>query len=352
MSDAGDGNEQNDPKPESQSEADEHTEQAVQQTQWQGDPQAESQSEADEHTEQAVQQTQWQGDPKPESQSEADQHTEQAVAATQWQGDPTPMSAASADQIVQTAVNQTQWLNVGTGIRLNSNPGISVFFTVSLDVVDLGMWSKMSGLGMTIATTDRPDTAMSFFQHHLPGHMTYSNIVLERPVSVGHRHGHELGQCLPHAPSPHCCPDPVHRPERLGGDELGSPWRHSRQLEGAVHGRLCQQRGHRGADAGPHGIHVGPKEKIMSSVSGAGMAASAVSAYIQPINPPMPPITFAYNPEGFTIVTEGKWKDSPQPATNGSQPQWQGVAPPKLEVKILWTPSRCHLSRRPSSSTS
>jgi phage tail-like protein len=159
MSDGGDANEHNDPKPESQSEADEHTEQAVQQTQWHDDP-------------------------KPESQAEADEHTEQAVAATTWQGDPAPMSAASADQIVQTAVNQTQWTNVGTGIRLTSNPGISVFFTVSLDVVDLGMWSKMSGLGMTIATTDRPDTAMSFFQHHLPGHMTYSNIVLERPVSA------------------------------------------------------------------------------------------------------------------------------------------------------------------------
>lgn len=71
------------------------------------------------------------------------------------------------------------------------------------------------------------------------------------------------------------------------------------------------------------------------SVSGAGMAASAVSAYIQPIDPPMPPIYFSYNPDGFTVVTEGKWKDSPQPATNGSQPQWQGVIPPKLDVKIL-----------------
>ncbi len=47
------------------------------------------------------------------------------------------------------------------------------------------------------------------------------------------------------------------------------------------------------------------------------------------------PSSSRYNPEGFTIVTEGNWKDSPQPATNGSQPQWQGVAPPKMDVKIL-----------------
>jgi phage tail-like protein len=65
-----------------------------------------------------------------------------------------------------------------------SHPGVSVFFTVSVDAMDLGTWSKMSGLGINIATTNRPDTAMSFFQHHLPGHLEYSNIVLERPVSA------------------------------------------------------------------------------------------------------------------------------------------------------------------------
>ena len=65
----------------------------------------------------------------------------------------------------------------------NSNPGLSVFFTVSVDAVDLGAWTTISGLGISIATTDRPDTAMTFFQHHLPGHITYSNIQLGRPVS-------------------------------------------------------------------------------------------------------------------------------------------------------------------------
>jgi phage tail-like protein len=65
-----------------------------------------------------------------------------------------------------------------------NHPGVSVFFTVSVDAIDLGPWSKLSGLGMTISTTDRPDTAMSFFEHHLPAHMTYSHITLERPVSA------------------------------------------------------------------------------------------------------------------------------------------------------------------------
>jgi phage tail-like protein len=63
------------------------------------------------------------------------------------------------------------------------HPGVSVFFRVTLDIADLGAWTKVSGLGMKIATTDRGDAAMSFFEHHLPGHMTYDKVSLERPVS-------------------------------------------------------------------------------------------------------------------------------------------------------------------------
>ena len=63
------------------------------------------------------------------------------------------------------------------------NPGISMFFSVTVDSFDLGDWSKMSGLGMTITTTDRPESAMNFFQHHLNGAMVYDEVVLERPIS-------------------------------------------------------------------------------------------------------------------------------------------------------------------------
>jgi phage tail-like protein len=64
----------------------------------------------------------------------------------------------------------------------DANPGITHFFSVSVDSVDLGSWTKMSGIGMTIATIDRPESAMTFFQHHLPGALQYSPITLERPV--------------------------------------------------------------------------------------------------------------------------------------------------------------------------
>lgn len=63
------------------------------------------------------------------------------------------------------------------------NPGISVFFSVTVDSFDLGDWTKMSGIGMQISTTDRAESAMNFFQHHLPAHMMYDEVSLERPIS-------------------------------------------------------------------------------------------------------------------------------------------------------------------------
>jgi len=64
-----------------------------------------------------------------------------------------------------------------------NNPGLSIFFTVEIDAIDLGSWATMSGLGIALETTDRGDTAMTFFQHHLPAHIKYSNITLGRPLS-------------------------------------------------------------------------------------------------------------------------------------------------------------------------
>jgi phage tail-like protein len=95
-----------------------------------------------------------------------------------------PENMAQAHEQVAAAVARAEWGNAGLAlIGPNSTTGMSVFFTVTLDVVDLGYWTKVNGLGMTIATTDRGESAMNFFQHHLPGHLTYDKITLERPVS-------------------------------------------------------------------------------------------------------------------------------------------------------------------------
>lgn len=66
---------------------------------------------------------------------------------------------------------------------IGGHPGVTHFFTVVLDAVDLGHWTKLSGLGVEIKTQPRGDSAMTFFQHNLPAHLAYTNIVMERPVS-------------------------------------------------------------------------------------------------------------------------------------------------------------------------
>jgi phage tail-like protein len=69
------------------------------------------------------------------------------------------------------------------GLRYNTNIAISVFFTVTIDTVDLGSWSKCTGLGMSISYDERNESNMSYLQHHLPGHLVYDKITLERPLT-------------------------------------------------------------------------------------------------------------------------------------------------------------------------
>ncbi len=64
-----------------------------------------------------------------------------------------------------------------------NDPGLSVYFSVEVDGADLGDWTTCSGLGIHIETQSRGDTAMSFVMHHLPGHVSFSNLVLGRPIS-------------------------------------------------------------------------------------------------------------------------------------------------------------------------
>jgi|SRR5438270_4765966 len=73
------------------------------------------------------------------------------------------------------------------------------------------------------------------------------------------------------------------------------------------------------------------------AAAAGGMAASMISAIIQCIDPPglFPPIEFTYNPDQYTETFEGKWKQIIQPASSGGTPQWLGVVPQKVTVKIL-----------------
>ena len=173
----------------------------------------ESQQQADQQVEHAVASTQFTGNQAGESQEAADKGVEQAVLAASWSNVGTEDRPAGATHLEAAWTNvgtedrpddathlEADWTNVGLrprtwastsvpaapinpGLQLNLSPALSVFFSVSLDVIDLGMWSKMSGLGVQIEHKSRPDTAMTFFEHHLPGHITYNHITLERPLS-------------------------------------------------------------------------------------------------------------------------------------------------------------------------
>jgi phage tail-like protein len=65
-----------------------------------------------------------------------------------------------------------------------TSPGLTVFFTVTIEAgFDLGAWSTLTGLGMELKIRERDDSAITFFQHHIPGHVNYPHITLTRPVN-------------------------------------------------------------------------------------------------------------------------------------------------------------------------
>lgn len=131
---------------------------------------------------------------KPENMEAAHAEVAAAVAHSDWEN----VGLEPYDPNYQPLT--TEWGNIGlnkvspfnhpvvevdtnAGITMLTSVGLSVFFTVTIDVIDMGYWTKVSGLGVSISTTDRGETAMNFFQHHLPAHLTYDKITLERPVS-------------------------------------------------------------------------------------------------------------------------------------------------------------------------
>jgi nucleoid-associated protein YgaU len=73
----------------------------------------------------------------------------------------------------------------------------------------------------------------------------------------------------------------------------------------------------------------------MSAIAALGSGASSVSAYIQCLDLPDPPINFSYNPEGYEASVNAEWDSKLQAATNGSSLQFKGVHPQEMTVKIL-----------------
>jgi hypothetical protein len=68
----------------------------------------------------------------------------------------------------------------------------------------------------------------------------------------------------------------------------------------------------------------------------SGSMLSQVSAYIRVLSPGEGTVNFHYNPEEFTVQQTAQWVSTPQPAAGeGGTPQFQGIQPRTVEVKVL-----------------
>lgn len=63
-----------------------------------------------------------------------------------------------------------------------ADPAISIRFKVTIDGWDLGLFTGCKGLGCTLAVERLEEGGNQGFVHQLPGRMSYSNIVVTRPV--------------------------------------------------------------------------------------------------------------------------------------------------------------------------
>lgn len=64
----------------------------------------------------------------------------------------------------------------------NVDPGIAVFFSLTIDGVDLGTFSTCSGLGVELKIDQRAEGGTGDFVNQLPGRFEYPPITLTRPV--------------------------------------------------------------------------------------------------------------------------------------------------------------------------
>lgn len=64
------------------------------------------------------------------------------------------------------------------------DPIVSVYFSLEIDSVDLGVFTTCSGLGMELQITQREEGGGGMFVHQLPGRFKYSNLQVTRPIGI------------------------------------------------------------------------------------------------------------------------------------------------------------------------
>src|SRR5437660_12922860 len=66
--------------------------------------------------------------------------------------------------------------------EVTKDPAVGLYFSVSIDGVDLGSFSTCEGLGVEVQTEDREEGGENGFVHKLPVRMKYSNVKFTRPI--------------------------------------------------------------------------------------------------------------------------------------------------------------------------
>jgi phage tail-like protein len=64
-----------------------------------------------------------------------------------------------------------------------TDPAITVCFVVAIDHTPIGTFTSCDGLGLEIAVEKREEGGNNEFVYQLPGHMSYTNIKLVRPIN-------------------------------------------------------------------------------------------------------------------------------------------------------------------------
>ena len=66
--------------------------------------------------------------------------------------------------------------------EVTKDPAVGLYFSVSIDGVELGSFSTCEGLSVEVQTEDREEGGENGFVHKLPVRMKYSNIKFTRPI--------------------------------------------------------------------------------------------------------------------------------------------------------------------------
>lgn len=65
----------------------------------------------------------------------------------------------------------------------DSDPAVSVCFSIKVDDHDLGSFTSCDGLGCEVVVEQREEGGNPFFVHQIPGRLKYTNVKLTRPVN-------------------------------------------------------------------------------------------------------------------------------------------------------------------------